>query len=191
MGKWVIGSTRAVKDWLKKETQGMMGHSKDWLGMDEIPLPASEKCATPPEAGVRDDGGKMKWHLIPVPALLALCKVFHGGAIKYNDDNWRKGLKYSRIYRSMISHFMKWLASDSSYDKELGTHHLMMVAWGCFVLYMYEVIYKFVDLDDRTEKDTLTDEDFEFISQAIESRLEKPTQKDEDLWGVADTDSHW
>jgi hypothetical protein len=35
------------------------------------------------EAGKRDDGGKMKWHLLPVPALLALTKVFHGGSIKY------------------------------------------------------------------------------------------------------------
>jgi len=123
------------------------------------------------EAGVRDDGGKMKWHLLPVPALLALTKVFHGGAIKYADDQWRGGMKFSRIYRSMISHFMKWLASKSSYDKELGTHHLMMVAWGCFVLYMYEVVYKFTDYDDRPEKGLLTDEDFEWIGQVIEKRL--------------------
>jgi len=187
MGKWLIGSKDAVKEWLKKETDGMMGSHKyttnDSKDVVKIPLQ--------PTAAVRDDDGKMKWHLLPVPALLALCKVFHGGAIKYNDDNWRKGLKYSRIYRSMISHFMKWLASDSSYDKELGTHHLMMVAWGCFVLYMYEVIYKFVDLDDRTEKDTLTDEDFEFLAQHIENRMKKPTQKTADQWGVADTDSHW
>jgi hypothetical protein len=142
--------TRWLKSWWLKETEGMF--------MDR-------------EAGKRDDGGKMKWHLLPVPALLALTKVFHGGSIKYADDQWRGGMKFSRIYRSMISHFMKWLASNSSYDKELGTHHLMMVAWGCFVLYMYEVVYKFVDYDDRPEKGLLTDEDFEWIGQLIEKRL--------------------
>ena len=113
--------------------------------------------------GMRDDGGKLKWHLLPVPALLALIKVFHGGSIKYADDQWRLGMMFSRIYRSMISHFMKWLASDSSYDKELGTHHLMMVAWGCFVLYMYEIMYKYTQYDDRPEKGMLTDADFEFV----------------------------
>jgi len=135
------------------------------------------------QPGVRDDGGKMKWHLLPVPALLALCKVFHGGAIKYADDQWRGGLKFSRIYRSMISHFMKWLASNSSYDKELGTHHLMMVAWGCFVLYMYEVVYGFDHLDDRKEKGMLTDDDFEFIHTLIENKLDRhATQKEADRW---------
>ena len=124
-----------------------------------------------PRPAVRDDGGKLKWHLLPVPALLGLIKVFHGGAIKYAEDQWRGGMKFSRIYRSMISHFLKWLASNSSYDKELGTHHLMMVAWGCFVLYMYEVVYKFTDYDDRAEKGLLTEEDFEFINQMIENRL--------------------
>ena len=75
----------------------------------------------------------------------------------------------------MISHFMKWLASDSSYDKELGTHHLMMVAWGCFVLYMYEVVYKFTQHDDRPEKGLLTDEDFEWINTLVENKLHQET----------------
>lgn len=130
------------------------------------------------EAAVRDDGGKLKWHLLPVPALLGLIKVFHGGAIKYAEDQWRGGMKFSRIYRSMISHFLKWLASNSSYDKELGTHHLMMVAWGCFVLYMYEVVYKFREYDDRPEKGLLTEEDFEFLAHMIESKL-NPLDEDD------------
>ena len=131
----------------------------------------------PKSGGMRDDGGKLKWHLLPIPALLALIKVFHGGSIKYADDQWRLGMKFSRIYRSMISHFMKWLASDSSYDKELGTHHLMMVAWGCFVLYMYEIMYKFTKYDDRPEKGMLTDADFEFITDIL--TVQKPITRDE------------
>jgi len=110
---------------------------------------------------IRDDSGKLKWQLIPIPALLELCKVFHFGGTKYDDNNWRNGMKYSRVYRPMMSHFNKWLASTSSYDKESGTHHLMMVAWGCFVLYMYEIVFKYTDGDDRLDKDMLTDEDFE------------------------------
>lgn len=114
-------------------------------------------------AGKRDDGGKLSWHLVPVPAMVAFCKVWHAGGLKYGDENWRGGLLFSRIYRPMMSHLNKWLCTDSSYDKELGTHHLMMVAWGCFVLYMYEVVFGRSDLDNRPDKGTLKDEDFEYL----------------------------
>jgi hypothetical protein len=102
------------------------------------------------------------WHLIPIPALIGLARVFHAGAIKYAAEQWRKGMSYSRIYRPMMSHLNKWLCSKSSYDKELGTHHLMMVAWGCVVLYMYETfLWKDGRFDDRPDKGLLNDEDFE------------------------------
>jgi len=113
------------------------------------------------EPGHRDDGRKLRWHLIPIPALLAFCRVWHAGGKKYGDGNWRKGMSYSRIYRSMHSHLYKWLCTNSSYDNELGTHHLMMVAWGCFVLYMYEIVFKYAEFDDRPDKDTMTEECFE------------------------------
>ena len=70
----------------------------------------------------------------------------------------------------MISHLNKWLCTDSSYDKELGTHHLMMVAWGCFVLYMYEVVFGRSDLDNRPDKGTLKDEDFDCVDLIAEKK---------------------
>lgn len=112
--------------------------------------------------GIRKDSGKLRWHLIPIPALLAFCKVWHGGSIKYDEEQWRGGMKYTRIYRPMMSHLNKWLTCKSSYDTELGTHHLMMVAWGCFVLYMYETFLGHEKFDDRPDKNTLTEEDFEY-----------------------------
>lgn len=114
------------------------------------------------EQGIRKDSGKLRWHLIPIPALLAFCKVWHGGSIKYDEEQWRGGMKYTRIYRPMMSHLNKWLTCKSSYDTELGTHHLMMVAWGCFVLYMYETFLGHEQYDDRPDKGTLTEEDFEY-----------------------------
>lgn len=163
----VVGRHKQMK-WKSKTIAHPETIDNDVEGIDEGAKPAA----------VRDDGGKLKWHLLPVPALLGLIKVFHGGALKYAEDQWRGGMKFSRIYRSMISHFLKWLASNSSYDKELGTHHLMMVAWGCFVLYMYEAVYKFTDYDDRPEKGLLTEEDFEFINAMIENKL-NPLDKDD------------
>jgi len=129
------------------------------------------------EPGMRKDTGKLKWHLIPIPAMLGFVKVWHGGAVKYAEEQWRGGLKYSRIYRPMMSHLNKWLCSKSSYDKELGTHHLMMVAWGCFVLFMYEIIFKRTDLDDRPDKGVMTDEDFEFGGELIAPEDSKAPNK--------------
>ena len=69
---------------------------------------------------------------------------------------------------------MKWQMSNSSYDKELGTHHLLMVAWGCFVLYMYEVVIKNGSrFDDRPDKGLLTDEEFEYHMPAPNPAMSK------------------
>jgi hypothetical protein len=121
-----------------------------------------KKESNPSPPGMRKDAGKTKWHLIPIPAMVAFVKVWHGGAIKYEEEQWRGGMKFTRIYRPMMSHLNKWLCGKGSYDKELGTHHLMMVAWGCFVLYMYEIIFERDDLDDRPDKGLLNDEDFDY-----------------------------
>jgi hypothetical protein len=121
-----------------------------------------KKESNPGPPGKRDDGGKMSWHLIPVPGMVEFCKVWHAGGLKYGAENWRGGLAFTRVYRPMMSHLNKWLCGKGSYDKELGTHHLMMVAWGCFVLYMYEIVFGREDLDDRPDKGLLNDEDFEY-----------------------------
>ena len=151
-----------MKRWWEKETKGEMY-------MEPNPGRGRPKFnETKSEPGKRDDGGKLMWHLLPIPALIGLCRVFHAGAIKYAAEQWRKGMSYSRIYRPMMSHLNKWLASKSSFDKELGTHHLMMVAWGCFVLYMYEMfLFRDDRFDDRPDKGLLDDSQFDPIKMPI------------------------
>ena len=139
--------------------------------------------------GMRKDGGKLKWHLVPVPAMVAFTKVWHAGSIKYEEEQWRGGMLYSRIYRPMISHLNKWLCTDSSYDKELGTHHLMMVAWGCFVLYMYEVVFGRSDLDNRPDKGTLKDEDFEYEDLAAEREQFVMGARDKEVFPIDKDDA--
>ena len=136
--------------------------------------------------GMRKDTGKLKWHLVPIPAMVAFTKVWHAGSIKYEEEQWRGGMLYSRIYRPMMSHLNKWLCTDSSYDKELGTHHLMMVAWGCFVLYMYEVVFGRSDLDNRPDKGTLKDEDFDYIDLVAEREEQAALKKAEDEQQIED-----
>lgn len=90
-----------------------------------------------PVSALRFDKGKLNIGLIPVPALLELALVFTKGGVKYDDENWRLGIKWSRIYTPMERHLAKWRLGQSR-DPENGCHHLLQVAWGCFVLYMYE-----------------------------------------------------
>ena len=82
----------------------------------------------------------------------------------------------------MISHFNKWLASKNSFDKELGTHHLMMVAWGCMVLYMYEMfLWKDGRFDDRPDKGLLDDSQFDPITMPISGAISGATLDPEDM----------
>jgi len=99
---------------------------------------------------LRSDAGKIAFHLIPIPFLIEWGKVYTGGAMKYYAENWRKGMKYSRVFRCIMSHLFRWLCGEK-FDKELGTHHLVMVAWNAAALYMYEMHYDFKQLDDRQD----------------------------------------
>ena len=53
------------------------------------------------EEGVKNDDGKLRYDLIPVRPLAEVARVYTIGAKKYSDYNWRKGIKWSRIYAAM------------------------------------------------------------------------------------------
>ena len=133
---------------------------------------------------LRYDQNKLQTGLIPVPALLELCMVFTKGAVKYAPENWRKGMLWSRIYTPMMRHFFKWLLGQRR-DKEINCHHLLQVAWGCVVLYMYE---RWADIesekalppnhllnDDRPDK--LTDEEIYALFDVVLTDIELEFQK--------------
>ena len=42
--------------------------------------------------GTKNDGGKLRYDLIPPRALEALAYVYTIGAAKYSDRNWEKGI---------------------------------------------------------------------------------------------------
>ena len=60
------------------------------------------------------------------------------GSLKYTDENWRKGMSWSKCVRALFSHFLKW-RSGQTIDKETGCHHLAMVAWNSLTLMIYEL----------------------------------------------------
>ena len=99
-----------------------------------------------PKAGVKNDSGKVKFHLIPIEPLWALAKLYTVGALKYTPWNWAKGMSWGRVYDAMRRHGGKWL-NKQRFDLKDGQHHLIAVAWCAFTLYVYELFG--IGTDDR------------------------------------------
>jgi len=98
------------------------------------------------EPGLRYDGGKPRYDLIPIDGLIALTDVYTKGAEKYADRNWEKGMSWSRVYRCILSHTFKFMMGES-YDEETGCHHMAMAAWNCLALCVYDL--RKIEPDDR------------------------------------------
>lgn len=96
--------------------------------------------------GVKFDGGKARWDLMPSRPMDELARVFTIGAIKYGERNWEKGIKWGKIFAAMMRHAWAWWGGEI-YDPVDGQHHLASVAWGALVLMEYEQTH--AALDDR------------------------------------------
>lgn len=102
--------------------------------------------------GVKYDGEKLRFDLIPAYPLETLADVYTRGAIKYEDRNWEKGMKWSRIFAAIMRHLWAfWRGEDI--DKESGQPHVAHAAWGCFALLEYMRVKR--EFDDRPNKPTL------------------------------------
>lgn len=97
-------------------------------------------------SGVKYDGDKERFDLIPARPLLELARVYTMGAKKYDDRNWEKGIKWGRIFAAIMRHLWKfWRGEDI--DDESGLPHVVHAAWGCFTILEY--YHTHPELDDR------------------------------------------
>ena len=69
------------------------------------------------------DEGKGRFDLIPYEALQRLGVVYKGGAQKYGENNWKKGMPIERFLDSAARHLYKYLAGWRDED------HLAMAMW--------------------------------------------------------------
>ena len=88
------------------------------------------------EAG-RFDEGKVRHDLIPAWAIEELAKVYTYGCQKYDDNNWWKGMKWSKVMGPLERHYNKW-KRGKIIDEESGCLHLAMVAWQAIALMSYQ-----------------------------------------------------
>ena len=105
------------------------------------------------EEGRKNDTGKLRFDLLPVRALEQVAEIYTYGATKYDDNNWRRGLQWGRVFGALMRHMWAfWRGEDV--DEESGLPHLAHAAWGCLTLLDYMETHR--ELDDRAESTSFT-----------------------------------
>lgn len=67
--------------------------------------------------------GKGRLDLLPAYAIIEIAKHFEAGALKYNPNNWRRGMPLSRFIDSGLRHIFKYMAGEKD------ENHLVAGAW--------------------------------------------------------------
>jgi hypothetical protein len=98
---------------------------------------AQEIAKTSKNKGLKYDGNKPDLSLIPKAALDSCAKAFMFGASKYERDNFREGMEWTRLTASCMRHVTAFQEGENL-DPESGVHHLGH-ALACLSMLMYYV----------------------------------------------------
>lgn len=100
------------------------------------------------DGGNKFDGGKNRVDLVDPMFIQGTANAMTFGATKYGDNNWRGGIKQSRLYGAILRHlFAYWLGETN--DPESNLHPLDHAAAGLMMLMRHAKDPKYMDLDDR------------------------------------------
>jgi hypothetical protein len=89
--------------------------------------------------GVKYDGEKPDYSLIPPNALDDVAKVLTFGAQKYDRYNWKKLDNLDNRYFAAAQRHMWALLKDESHDPETGVHHAAHAV--CCMMFLLENYY--------------------------------------------------
>lgn len=90
--------------------------------------------------GRKDDGGKLRFDLLPPDALIELARVYTAGANNpsYGPRNWETGITYGRIFAALQRHsWAFWQGEENDLDD--GLPHMAHAAWNCLTLLAYSL----------------------------------------------------
>lgn len=79
-------------------------------------------------AGLKDDGGKLRWDLLPWKAAEGIVKVLTFGAKKYAPNGWRSVPNAEERYLAALMRHLKARQSGEKFDKESGLRHIDHIA---------------------------------------------------------------
>lgn len=88
------------------------------------------------DKGLRFNENKTRYDLLEPYAIEQLAKVFTFGARKYEDHNWLRGMKWSKMLASLKRHIAAFERGED-FDKESGLHHMSHAAWNANGLVSY------------------------------------------------------
>lgn len=74
------------------------------------------------EEALRYNEGKLEWSLVDYDALEPMVQQLMFGSKKYSAENWKKGMKISKIFDSLQRHILA-IKRGETHDKESGVHH--------------------------------------------------------------------
>lgn len=94
----------------------------------------------------RYDDGKIRLDLVPTSLIEEVGKVLTFGAKKYDEHNWKKGMKWSRCIASLKRHIQEF-ENCKDFDDESSLLHLGHAATNIAFLIEYYKIHP--ELDDR------------------------------------------
>ncbi len=72
----------------------------------------------------------VRFDLISPQALRRLAATYNEGAVKYGDNNFRKGMEFSNVINHVLEHINTYLANS---DPD-GEDHLAHACWGLMTL---------------------------------------------------------
>ncbi len=85
----------------------------------------------------KNDHDKPRLDLLSRTALEELGRVLGHGADKYGDNNWRKGMKWSRLYAASLRHLLASMDGETL-DPETGLAHTAHVMANMMFLVEYQ-----------------------------------------------------
>ena len=107
-------------------------------------------------AGLRYNTGKLRWSLVSRKALAPMVRVLMFGAEKYDDHNWKKGLKYTEVTESLQRHLDDFVDGEDN-DKESKLAHVGHILCNAMFLSYMTLFRK--DMDDRYIDDNFKDKE--------------------------------
>ena len=96
--------------------------------------------------GDRFNEGKLKWNLVSWSALAPMVRVLMFGAEKYDDHNWKGGLKYTEVCESLLRHVHAFIEGEDD-DKESRISHVGHIL--CNAMFLSYMFLFRKDMDDR------------------------------------------
>jgi len=114
---------------------------------------STDSAAKPPEQstsvlsrGAKLDNDKPRVDLVDGEWLLGVADILTFGAKKYEVNNWRKGISWSRVISAAFRHLIA-IARGEDYDAETGKPH----AWhlSCCAMFLSWYLKNRPEFDDR------------------------------------------